>query len=364
MSVADYTQHMKKAIELAEMGRGTTSPNPMVGAVIIDDDGIVVSEGYHKKAGEPHAEVNAIKAAAGDISGKTMVVTLEPCNHFGRTPPCTRAIIEAGLKKVVVGMIDPNPKCSGGGIKALRDANIEVEYGLLSEEIAKQNEVFIKYVLTSRPFVLVKVAISLDGKISEAPGTVSRITGNEAHVRVHEMRNEHDAIMVGIGTVLSDDPQLTTRLDHQETRNPIRVVVDSHARLPLHSNIAATARAIPTLLATTTNASADLLSDLELTGVQAIKLHSWDGAVDLELLLEELGSRDISSVLVEGGGKLIASFVRVGLVDKYVFFIAPKLIGKPGVDLIGGALDKIAGLRIEKVEKVGADLMVEAYPEG
>lgn len=354
---------MNRAIDLAEMGRGMTSPNPMVGAVIVDDDGNIISEDYHRRVGDSHAEVNAIKAAGEDVSGKTMIVTLEPCNHYGRTPPCTKAIIKAGLKKIVVGMIDPNPKCSGSGIKTLRDANIEVEYGLLSEEIAKQNEVFIKYIATSRPFVLVKAAMSLDGKISEALGTVSRITGDEAHVKVHEMRNEYDAIMVGIGTVLTDDPQLTTRLDREGMRNPTRVIVDSHARLPLNSHIAKTARIVPTLLATTTNASTDHLNELESTGIEAIKLHSWDGSVDLELLLEELGGREISSVLVEGGSKLVASFVRAGLVDKYVFFIAPKIIGKTGVGLIGGALDKNAGLRIDMVEKVGADLMVEAYPE-
>jgi diaminohydroxyphosphoribosylaminopyrimidine deaminase/5-amino-6-(5-phosphoribosylamino)uracil reductase len=364
MSALDYTQYMQRAIELAEKGRGRTSPNPMVGAIIVDDDGSIISEGYHKKAGEAHAEVNAIRAAGDNAKDKTMVVTLEPCNHYGRTPPCTKAIIKAGLKKVVVGMIDPNPKCSGSGVKTLRDAGIEVEYGLLSDEVAKQNEVFVKYILTSRPFVVLKVAVSLDGKISEAPDTASKITGDEAHIRVHEMRNCHDAIMVGIGTVLADNPLLTTRLDGQDTHDPLRVIIDSHARLPLHSRIAESSREVPTLLATTTNASVDHISDLELAGIQAISLHSWDGSVDLELLLEELGSRYISSVMVEGGAKLAASLIRAGLVDKYVFFIAPKLIGKPGVDLVGGALDRVTELRIGKVEQVGADLMVEAYPEG
>jgi diaminohydroxyphosphoribosylaminopyrimidine deaminase / 5-amino-6-(5-phosphoribosylamino)uracil reductase len=363
MNLADYTRYMREAIELAEQGRGTTNPNPMVGAIIIDDDGSIISKGYHKKAGEAHAEVNAIKAAHGNTNGKTMVVTLEPCNHYGRTPPCTKAIIKAGLGKVIVGMIDPNPKCAGGGVKMLRDAGIDVEYGLLSDEVAVQNEVFIKYISTSRPFVVVKVAISLDGKISEAPEQQTRITGEEAHQRVHEMRNQHDAIMVGIGTVLADNPLLTTRLEAPDVKNPLRVIVDSHARLPLHSKIAETANDVPTLLATTTNASSNHLNDLELTGVQMLKLYSWDGSVDLDSLMEELGSRHVTSVMVEGGAKLVASLTRAKLIDKYVFFIAPKLIGKPGVDLVGGALDTIVELQIGKVEKVGADLMVEAYPK-
>lgn len=357
-----YEPYMKKAIDLAEKGRGTTSPNPMVGALIIKDDEII-AEGYHEKAGEPHAEINAINNATEDVSGATMVVTLEPCNHFGRTPPCTEAIINAGIKKVIVGMIDPNPKCAGGGVKRLKDAGIQVGYGLLAEQIAKQNEVFIKYITTGRPFVTVKAAISLDGKISEAPGMATLITGEEARVSVHELRNENDAIMVGVGTVLADDPMLTTRLGREGTRNPIRIIVDSQARLPLGSKVVETARDVRTIIAVTVDAPDKNLKDLEAKGVEVIKTSSWDGSVDIEVLLEELGAKEISSLIVEGGSRLLASFVKAGLVDKYLIFVAPKFIGGQGVSLIGGKLNSIKELRVRYVGKVGDDIFIQAYPK-
>jgi len=357
-----YEPYMKKAIDLAEKGRGTTSPNPMVGALIIKDDEII-AEGYHEKAGEPHAEINALNNATENVSGATMVVTLEPCNHFGRTPPCTEAIINAGIKKVIVGMIDPNPKCAGGGVKRLKDAGIQVGYGLLAEQIAKQNEVFIKYITTGRPFVTVKAAISLDGKISEAPGMATPITGEEARLSVHELRNENDAIMVGVGTVLADDPMLTTRLDREGTRNPIRIIVDSQAKLPLESKVVETARDVRTIIAVTVDAPDRKLKDLEAKGIEVIKTSSWDGSVDIEVLLEELGAKEISSLIIEGGSRLLASFVKAGLVDKYLIFVAPKFIGNQGVNLIGGKLNSIKELRIRYIGNVGDDIFIQAYPK-
>jgi len=356
-----YEKHMKRAIELAEMGRGTTSPNPMVGAVIIKDDR-VIGEGYHKRAGEPHAEINALKNAGEDVAGATMVVSLEPCNHFGRTPPCTEAIINAGISKVVVGMIDPNPKCAGGGVKRLRDAGIKVEYGFFADEVAKQNEVFIKYITTGRPFVLLKAAVSLDGKIAETPGVSTPITGEEARKRVHGLRNEYDAIMVGIGTVLADDPLLTTRLEKGETKDPVRIIVDSRAKLPPSSKLASTAREVRTIVATTTFAPLQNIEALSLKGLETIKLNTWDGSVDIEVLLEELGARGISSLIVEGGSNLIASFVKADLIDKYLIFVAPKLIGERGMGLIGGKLNSIKEIKIEHIEQLGNDLLIEAYP--
>ncbi|OIO87527.1 MAG: riboflavin biosynthesis protein RibD [Candidatus Aquicultor secundus] len=376
-TAVDFKQYMKRAVELAEMGRGTTSPNPMVGALILKD-GRVIAEGYHQKAGEPHAEINAFNNATEDVEGATMVVSLEPCNHHGRTPPCSEAIINAGIKKVIVGMIDPNPKCAGGGIKRLRDAGIEIEYGVLSDVVAKQNEVFIKYITTGRPFVVLKAAVSLDGKIAQSPERATAITGEAARKRAHELRNQYDAIMVGIGTVTVDNPQLTTRLERENTRNPVRIIVDSKARIPLSSKIVSTAHDVRTIIATTSFASLANIEDLKVRGLEIIKLETWDGTVDVELLLEELGSREISSILVEGGGKLAASFVKAGLVDKYMIFIAPKFIGKQGVDLIGGRLDVMKELRIESIEQLGKgkaedtvkdikdgieDILVEAYPK-
>ena len=359
--ISSYEVYMDRAIALAEKGRGATSPNPMVGALIIKDDR-VIAEGYHERVGEPHAEINALKNAVEDVTGATMVVSLEPCNHFGRTPPCTEAVIEAGIGKVVVGMVDPNPKCAGGGIKRLRDAGIEVEYGLLADKIAKQNEAFIKYITTGRPFVVLKAAITLDGKISEAPGKTTAITGPDTKQRVHELRNEHDAIMVGIGTVITDDPMLTTRLDGVKAKNPIRVIVDSKARTPLNSRIVKSAREVRTIIAAGSRAAAANIEDLKARGIEALKLGRWDGAVDVELLLEELGRLEISSVLVEGGGSLIASFVKAGMVDKYMVFVAPKLFGESGVDFVGGKLDSARMLSITATERFGDDILIEAYP--
>ncbi|HZD59254.1 MAG TPA: bifunctional diaminohydroxyphosphoribosylaminopyrimidine deaminase/5-amino-6-(5-phosphoribosylamino)uracil reductase RibD, partial [Anaerolineae bacterium] len=357
----NFEKYMRRALELAEMGRGTTNPNPMVGAVILKGDR-VVGEGYHKRAGEPHAEIYALRNASEDVAGATMIVSLEPCNHFGRTPPCTEAIINAGIKKVVIGMIDPNSKCTGDGIKRLIDAGIEVDYGLLADEVARQNEVFIKYITTGRPFITVKAAISLDGKIAEAPETSTPITGEEAKKRVHELRNEYDAIMVGIGTVLADDPLLTTRLERDDVKNPTRIVVDSRARLPLSSRVSSTTRDVRTIVAATSLASPSNIDGLRAKGMEVLKLGSRNGSVDINLLLEELGRLEVSSVIVEGGGNLIASFVRANLVDKYLIFIAPKLIGERGVDFIGGKLKSIEEVRIERVERVGEDLLIEAYP--
>ncbi|HEY3374308.1 MAG TPA: bifunctional diaminohydroxyphosphoribosylaminopyrimidine deaminase/5-amino-6-(5-phosphoribosylamino)uracil reductase RibD [Candidatus Aquicultor sp.] len=352
---------MRRAIDLAEKGRGTTSPNPMVGALIVKDDRII-GEGFHKKAGNPHAEVNALMASTEDVAGATMVVSLEPCNHFGRTPPCTEAIINAGIKKVIVGMIDPNPQCAGSGIKQLRDAGIEVEHGVLADVVARQNEVFIKFITTGRPFIIVKAAMSLDGKIAAQEGKQTAITGEEALRRAHELRNEYDAIMVGVGTARTDNPKLTTRLDIEDTRNPIRIIVDSRAKLPLDSNIVRTANDVQTILATTAFAPRQNREDLAARGIDVLKIDAWDGSVDLEMLLEELGERHISSIMVEGGSKLIASFARAGLVDKYMLFVAPKLIGEQGVDVIGDKLDAVRELRIERVERLGEDILIEAYP--
>ncbi|MDI6816541.1 MAG: bifunctional diaminohydroxyphosphoribosylaminopyrimidine deaminase/5-amino-6-(5-phosphoribosylamino)uracil reductase RibD [Actinomycetota bacterium] len=361
IEISSYEVYMDRAIALAEKGRGETSPNPMVGALIIKDDR-VIAEGYHERAGEPHAEINALKNAVEDVTGATMVVSLEPCNHFGRTPPCTEAIIEAGIGKVVVGMVDPNPKCAGGGIKRLRDAGIEVEYGLLADKLAKQNEAFIKYITTGRPFVVLKTAISLDGKISEAPGMTTAITGFDTKQKVHELRSEHDAIMAGIGTVIADDPMLTTRLEGVKAKNPIRVIVDSKARTPLSSRIVKSAREVRTIVAAGSRAAPANIEDLKARGIEVLKLGRWDGAVDVELLLEELGRLEISSVLVEGGSSLIASLVKAGMVDKYIVFVAPKLLGENGVDFVGGKLESARMLRITATERFGDDILIEAYP--
>ncbi|MDI6822166.1 MAG: bifunctional diaminohydroxyphosphoribosylaminopyrimidine deaminase/5-amino-6-(5-phosphoribosylamino)uracil reductase RibD [Actinomycetota bacterium] len=361
-----HGQYMRRAIELAEKGRGRTSPNPLVGAVIVKD-GAIVGEGFHTRAGEPHAEINALNEAQEEAKGATMYITLEPCCIYGRTSPCTEAIIESGISRVIVGLIDPNPKVCGRGIEQLKLKGIDVEVGILSQEIAHQNEIYIKYITTGLPFVLMKVAMSMDGKITAKRGSATRITSEKSRKEVHRLRGEYDSIMVGIGTVLLDNPLLTVRLQGGETHNPIRIIIDSKARIPLDSKIVKTASEIPTILAVA-NADEEKIQTLRQYGVEVLPVPRKDGRVDLVKLMKELGEREITSVLLEGGSLLSASAIKAGIVDKFLFFIAPKLIGgddTPGV--IGGesieAIDQAPNLKITDVKRVGEDLMIEAYPK-
>ena len=319
MTDRDY---MQEALRIAANARGRTSPNPLVGAVIVKDDRII-AEGWHRQAGTPHAEVHAIRMAGQLAYGSTMYVTLEPCSHFGRTPPCTNLIVNTGIKRVFAAMSDPNPKVAGKGLQILRDAGIEVSVGLLEEEAHKLNEVFIKWVTTNRPFVTLKTAMSLDGKIATSTGQSQWITSEASRRRVHELRDIHDAIMVGIGTVLADNPSLTTRI--KGGKNPIRIIVDSNARTPLNSNVVVDNQA-RTIIAVTANAPTARLVSLTSTGAEVIV--AGDGEqVDLNILMNELAKREITSIFVEGGGTLNFSLLEAGLVDKVYAFIAPKIIG-------------------------------------
>ncbi len=351
---------MRRAIELAEGGRGKTNLNPLVGAVVVRD-GKIIGEGYHAKMGGPHAEINALMNA-GDVRGATLYVTLEPCCIHGRTPPCTKALMEAGISEAIVGMVDPNPKVSGRGIEELKGAGMKVATGVLEDEVRKQNEVYIKYVLTGRPFVLMKVAMSLNGKIAEKRGRRTIITGQETRARVHSLRSQFDAVMVGSGTVLADDPELTVRM--VEGENPIRLIVSTGASMPLEANVVKTARQVPTILATTREVPKNAIEALRSAGVEVLILSSRGGRVDLVELMDELGKRGITSVILEGGARLNASMLKAGLVDKFLFFIAPKvLIGEGALDFvewnqcISNPVFEITG-----VERVGDDLMIEAYP--
>ncbi|MEW6189067.1 MAG: bifunctional diaminohydroxyphosphoribosylaminopyrimidine deaminase/5-amino-6-(5-phosphoribosylamino)uracil reductase RibD [Actinomycetota bacterium] len=361
-----HEQYMKRAIELAEKGRGRTSPNPLVGAVIVKD-GAIVGEGFHARAGEPHAEVNALNKAQEKARGATMYVTLEPCCIYGRTSPCTEAIIRSRILRVIVGLIDPNPKVCGRGIEQLKLKGIHVEVGILSQEIAHQNEIYIKYITTGLPFVLMKVAMSMNGKITVKRGNATRITSEKSRKEVHRLRGEYDSIMVGIGTVLLDNPLLTARLQGRETHNPIRIIIDSKARIPLDSKMVKTASEIPTILAVA-NADEEKIQALHQYGVEVLPVPGKDGKVDLVKLIGELGEREITSVLLEGGSLLNASAIKAGIVDKFLFFIAPKLIGgddTPGV--MGGesigAIDQAPNLKITDVKMIGEDLLIEAYPK-
>lgn len=361
----EHEQFMARALQLAELGRGKTSPNPMVGAVIVRN-GRIVGEGYHQKAGTPHAEVNALRDAGEEAHGAVMYVTLEPCCHYGRTPPCTKAIIKAGIKEVVVGTTDPNPLVSGKGIKVLKDAGIRVVVGVLEKEARLQNESFIKYINTKCPFVTLKAAISLDGKVATRTGDSKWITGEEARVLVHRMRAINDAIMVGIGTVLADDPLLTVRLEG-EYKQPLRVIVDSSLSIPERSRIVKTALDVPTVVA----AVQGRYSETKRTQLERMGLEIWDlpainGKVDLWALMKELGKREITSLFLEGGSTLNASALEAGIIDKFVFFQAPLIIGgqdSPGV--FGGVgreqLSDCLHLNRTSVEEIGDDLMITAY---
>lgn len=357
-----YEPYMLRAIQLAELGRGKTHPNPVVGCVIVKN-GEIVGEGYHEYAGGPHAEVVALRHAGELARGATLIVTLEPCNHYGRTPPCTEAIIEAGIAKVVCSVVDPNPLNAGGGALRLRQSGVEVDVGLLAERVAKQNEVFLKHISSGRPFVLVKVAMSLDGKIAEREGVRTRLTCWESSEEVHRLRSEYDAILIGVGTVLVDDPLLTARPSFQVFKNPIRVILDPKARTPIDSLIVKTAGEVKTVVFTSGEADSSKTEALENAGVEVVTVPSPEGLLDLGSVLDELAARGVSSVMVEGGRKIISSFINAELVDKFLFFACPSLIGGSGLDLADSTLIRMAKLDITAVRRLGDDLEIEAYPK-
>lgn len=357
-----YEPFMLRAIELAERARGDTRPNPMVGAVVVRG-GEIVGEGYHEHAGAPHAEVVALRQAGELARGSTLVVTMEPCNHYGRTPPCTEAIIETGVAKVVMGIPDPNPLNMVGGAMRLKDAGIDIDIGLLAERITKQNEVFLKHISTGRPFVLVKVAMSLDGRIAEREGVRTRFTCWEASEEIHRLRSEYDAILVGSGTIKIDNPLLTARPSVEVFRNPLRVILDSRTAIPLDSRVVQTANEVRTLLFTLEGADAGKVSTLRKTGIEVIEVDGDEECVDLGVVLDELAKLGVTSVMVEGGRDIISSFVGNGLVDKFLFFACPRLVGGRGLGLINDTLTGMVELDITAVRRLGDDLEIEAYPK-
>lgn len=316
-------EYMQRAIKLAKKGTGYTNPNPLVGAVIVKD-GKIIGEGYHERIGGLHAERNALKNCKEDPKGAEIYVTLEPCCHYGKTPPCTEALIDAGIKKVYVGNVDPNPKVAGGGIKILKDHGIEVETGILEEECRKLNDIFFHYIQSDLPYVALKYAMTLDGKIATATGQSKWITGEEARKHVHKLRHQYAAIMAGIGTVLADDPMLNARIEHG--KDPIRIICDSHLRIQEDCQIVKTAKKIQTIIATISN-DQEKIRYLEEKGIKIIKTEAQDGHVNIKELLKQIRNMEIDSVLVEGGGILNESLIQQGLVHKVYAYIAPKLFG-------------------------------------
>lgn len=354
---------MKLALELAKKGMGKVNPNPMVGAIIVKN-GKVIGEGYHEAFGQAHAEVNAFNSLIEDAAGATIYVTLEPCSHYGKTPPCVDKIIENKISRVIVGAFDPNPVVSGKGVKKLRDVGIEVITGVLEDECTKINEVFMKYIVSKKPFVILKSAMSLDGKIATSKGESKWITGEKSRVEVHKLRNEVSAIMVGVNTIINDNPQLTCRLENG--RNPIRIVVDSTLRIPIESKVISDIAEAKTIIATTDKGSSDKILELTNAGVTVLIIKSKDGRVDLQELMIELGNLNIDSILLEGGGILNFSALDQGIVDKIQIYISPKIIGGEksktpvggnGIEILKDAF-KIQGLTSRSV---GEDILIEGY---
>ena len=355
------TDYMRMALELAKRGMGWTSPNPMVGAVIVKD-GRIIGQGWHARYGELHAERSALNSCTESPAGAHMYVTLEPCCHHGRQPPCTQAILQAGITRVVTGSNDPNPLVAGKGIDLLRRSGVAVETGVLKEECDALNQVFFHYIQTGRPYVVMKYAMTMDGKIATRTGASRWVTGEEARYRVHQDRHRYRSILAGVGTVLADDPLLTCRMDGG--RNPLRVICDTHLRTPLDSRIVATARQVPTILATSCS-QPERRAPYEAAGCQVWVLPQRDGHVDLSALMEQLGAEQIDSVLLEGGGTLNWSALAQGIVQKVQAYVAPKLFGGQA------AKSPVEGLGVETpaqavqlvhttVTPLGCDLLLES----
>lgn len=363
MTTASDERFMRRALELAERARGLTSPNPMVGAVVVRD-GTVVGEGFHVAAGRPHAEIEALGAAGPRARGATLYVTLEPCAHHGRTPPCVPSVVAAGIARVVFAVADPNPLVGGRGRAALEAAGVAVTSGVLSPEATCQNRVFLTAMRAGRPHVTLKAAMTLDGKLADLHGASKWITGEEARRQAQRLRSEADAIVVGIGTVLADDPALTVRLDRPWPREPYRVVLDTGARTPPAARLIASGTPSRALVAVGPAAGAERIRGLETAGAEVLRLTAADGRVDLPALLAVLHAREVRGVLVEGGGEVHAAFLAAALVDHVAIFVAPRLLGgRTAPSLIGGPgteLKSAPRLEALSVRTIGEDLLIEA----
>jgi diaminohydroxyphosphoribosylaminopyrimidine deaminase/5-amino-6-(5-phosphoribosylamino)uracil reductase len=353
---------MRMACRLALKAAGRTSPNPMVGAVLARG-GKVVATGYHKIAGGDHAEIEALKRAGAKARGATLYINLEPCNHQGRTPPCAPALIHAGVKEVVVGMKDPNPLVGGRGLRRLRRAGVRVRCGVLEEECQKLNEAFAKFITRKIPFVIVKLAASLDGKIAAATGDARWISDRDSRATVHQLRNRVDAVLVGAGTVLADNPQLTCRI--AGGRDPWRVIIDGRLRIPLNARLLLQSEPDKNIIVTVRRASDGKVRALEGLGAKVWSFSSHGGQIPWRPLLKRLGSMGIVSLLVEGGATTAASALRDKVVDKLLLFYAPKILGGDGrvmIEKLGikRVRDAIHLKRVE-VQRSGADLLVSGY---
>lgn len=358
----DDQDWMKQVLRLAEKGRGRTSPNPMVGAVLLKD-GKVVGKGFHAKAGGPHAEVLALRQAGERAKGATLYINLEPCTHYGKTPPCAPQVIEAKVGRAVIGMKDPNPLIRGKGLESLRKAGIKVEVGVLERECQRLNEAFCKYILKNQPFITLKAAATLDGKIATRAGDSKWISGETSRRFVHRLRDAVDGIVVGIGTILTDDPMLTARI--KGGRDPYRIILDSRLRIPEEARVVNDSPS-KTIVVTTELAPQDKIERLEKKGARVFVIDSSQGKVNLKACLSRLAEMGMVHLLVEGGSQVNGSFLDQGLIDKLVLFLSPKLIGDSrAVGIFCGQgisrVEEAILLKDFKVKRMGEDLLFEGY---
>jgi len=365
----DDEQFMKLALDLASLGRGTTSPNPMVGAVVVKN-GKIIGKGYHQAAGLAHAEVNALDEAGANANNATLYVTLEPCNHHGRTPPCTEKIISAGITRLVVAMPDPNPDVCGGGLDYLAQKGLEIVSGVCRQEAQELNEVFIKFITTGKPFVVLKCAATLDGQIATRSGDAKWVSSPASRNHVHHLRHAMDAILVGIGTVRKDDPKLTTRLPEGGGQNPIRLILDTKVSISEKAQVVQTAHTAETWIVSADAALSDETqakrARLKSMGVRLLPAPVHRQHIDLMRLMTILGRENITSLLIEGGGEIIASAVAAEIVDKIMLFYAPKILGgNDGIPICKGrgkdrmqAAWPVSNIRVHRFED---DIMIEGY---
>ncbi|MFH1288913.1 MAG: bifunctional diaminohydroxyphosphoribosylaminopyrimidine deaminase/5-amino-6-(5-phosphoribosylamino)uracil reductase RibD [bacterium] len=373
--------YMCEALSLAERGSGYTSPNPVVGAILVKD-GKIIGRGYHERFGGNHAEVNAIISAGDSVRGAALFVNLEPCNHFGRTPPCTDMIIKSGIKEVIIAHKDPNPIVNGKGIERLRKAGIKVKVGVLGEKAKLLNEIYLKFITQKRPFVILKAGVSLDGKIAARGGDSKWITSGESRDYVYSLRSKTDAVLVGIKTVLFDNPYLTSH-GKGTKKNPSKVILDTRGRIPLDSNVFKEIPLNPPsclpqagfkgergglIVVTTDLASKSKVKKIEKMGAEVLFVRKVRNRINLDELLEKLGEKNITSLLVEGGSEVNGSFFDSRLIDKVLFFISPIIIGgKEAYSSVGGnginALRDAIKLKDVTVRQIGRDYFFEGYPE-
>ena len=360
------TKYMSLALKLAKKAEGMTRPNPMVGAVVVKR-GKVIGQGYHKKAGLPHAEIEAFSDATkkkNSINGATLYVTLEPCCHEKkRTPPCVRAIIERKISKVYIAMLDPNPKVSGNGVKVLRENGIQVEVGILGDKARVLNEAFAKYITTKKPFVILKLAATMDGKIAAYTGDSKWIGSPNQRTFAHKLRNQVDTIMVGIETVLKDNPSLNVRLA-KKTSDPIPIALDRKLRIPLEANLLKIHE--HSIIATSDLSKTKKVEKLQNLGASLLKIkEDKNGHLNLKELMTKLGKMEIMSVLIEGGSKVAASALKSGIVDKVVFFYSPKIVGSEGISMVGelgiSTIKKSLKIKNTKITKIRDEVMIEGY---